>query len=351
MSVDFKKFSTWIKQHFNDVVIKGKEIRINSIFDTTDTNHHLWLSPDGGKKKRNFGVYHCFKTDQKGSLLKFVQIVEGCDSDTAKSRLRGESSIRELEIELAKMLAEDDYVVTPKAKKITMELPPSSYLISSLSSNNWWRKKCEEYFATRKLPIDGYYICTDGDFKARIIIPYYNASGELIYWNGRHLGKSRLRYRGPDRELTGVGKGDVIYFPGKWPPTNEKLYICEGEFNAKSLEIAELNSSAAGGKNMTQEQVEILKDYKDICLCLDRDKAGRAGSKNMSNLISSRSFSSLNCVVPPKEFNDWNELLVKYGKEVLRAYIQKNEKKINFGFLGSNPGSMADLDFMLEDLI
>lgn len=345
MPVDFNKFSTWIKQHFTDVIIKGKEIRINSIFDTSDTNHHLWLSPDGGKKKRKYGVYHCFKTDQKGSLLKFVQIVEGCDFDTAKARLQGQSSIRECEIELQKMLAEDDYIITPK-KKITMELPPSSYLISSLPTNNWWRKKCEEYFATRKIPIDGYYICTDGDFKARIIIPYYNASGELIYWNGRHLGKSRLRYRGPDRETSGVGKGDVIYFPGKWPPVDKKLYICEGEFNAKSLEIAELNSAAAGGKNMTQEQVEILKDYTDICLCLDRDKAGRSGTKNMSALLNARSTPSLNCVVPPKGFNDWNELLVKHGKEVLNVYIQKNEKKINFGLLGN----AVDLDFMLEDL-
>ena len=351
MSVDFKKFSSWIKQHFTDVVIKGKEIRINSIFDTSDTNHHLWLSPDGGKKKRKNGVYHCFKTDQKGSLAKFVQIVEGCDYDTAKSRLRGESSIRECELELQRMLAEDDYVITPKATKKKMEFPPHCHLISNLPSHNWWRKKCEEYFESRKIPSDGYYICVDGEFKARIIIPYYDAAGELIYWNGRHLGKSKLRYRGPDRELTGIGKGDVVYFPGKWTPINEKLYICEGEFNAKSLQIAEFNSAAAGGKNMTQEQAAILKDYKDICLCLDRDKAGRAGSKNMSNLINFWGVPSLNCVVPPKEFNDWNELLVKYGKEVLRAYIQKNEKKINFGFLGNNPGGIADLDFNLEDLM
>lgn len=336
MAVNFNTFVKWIKQNFSsdNYIIKGTEVRLNSIYDT-DTNHHLWCSPSGGKKQYKDGVFHCFKTDKKGSLVRLVMDVENCDYDTAIARLKGESSMRELEAELKKMLEQEDYSFVTKPPVPQLELPPSCYLISDLSCSNWWRKRCEEYLLSRKIPIDGYYICTDGDFKNRIIIPYYDATGKLIYFNGRTLGKSKLRYRGPDKAC-GTGKSDVVYFPGRWPHPGEKVYLCEGEFNSKSLEIAELLSGACGGKNMGTNQILILKDFK-ICICLDRDKAGRVGLTNMTNLINSMGQHEFSYVLPPVGYNDWNEMLVKVGKEVLNIYIRGNEQRLARG-----PGGFAD---------
>ena len=82
----------------------------------------------------------------------------------------------------------------------------------------------------------------DGRYKGRIIIPYYDKIGNLIYFNGRHLGNSKCKYLGPPKDI-GVGKEDVVFMAGKWPETGSIIYLCEGEFNAISLREAELNGA------------------------------------------------------------------------------------------------------------
>ena len=106
MEVDFEKFRKWAEEKFKgDVLVKTDQIRINSIFEKDDSGHHLWCSPSGGKNRRPFGVYHCFKTDEKGSLLKLVKIVEKCDSDEAIAILTGRSTITDLENKIAELLS------------------------------------------------------------------------------------------------------------------------------------------------------------------------------------------------------------------------------------------------------
>ena len=329
MKVDFDKFLKWIENRFDNFSVKGKEIKINSIF-TEDTGMHLWCNPSGGKKNRSMGVYHCFKTDQKGSLVKLVQLVDSCDRQDAIDTLAGRTSIRDLEKKLEKIFGEEE-IVKPVVPKSGLFLPPCCELISSLSG--WWRNKAEEYLTNRKIPIDGLYICTDDKYKGRIIIPYFDNNGKLIYWNARHIGKSKCKYLGPPKEV-GVGKEDVVYMAGMWPEPGELVYLCEGEFNAKSLKIAEFNAAACGGKNMSEKQALLLSDYR-IVLCLDRDKAGTAGSIKMSSVITAittakKTTEKLKYVVPPKGYNDWNEFLIKNNAEMLHYYVLKNQKMLDY---------------------
>jgi hypothetical protein len=346
MAVSFSKFVKWATNRFGEdaVIAKGKEVRINSIFDKGDDGFHLWCSPSGGKKKRKGGVYHCFKTDQKGSLIKLVQIVDICDREDAISILEGRTSIRDLERQLEEMFSVQE--PEPIIIKPDLALPPSCELISDLGTNNWWRKKAEEYLTNRCLLIDGLYICTGDRYKARIIIPYYDRNGKLIYWNGRHIGKSKCKYLGPEKEV-GVGKEDVIFMAGFWPKVGETIYLCEGEFNAMSLKLCELNAAACGGKNMSEKQALMLTDYK-IVLCLDRDKAGKQGTTKMTSMISSvetvKGNEKLNFVIPPAGYNDWNEMLVKLGPAVLYHYIQKNQRPLDYSWPhGTHASYVKDL--------
>jgi len=343
MAINFERFKEWAERKFGEIVVKNKEIRINSVFEPDDDNFHLWCSPSGGKKKRKFGVFHCFKTDKKGSLIKLVQLVEKCDRDTALSILTGQSTISDLERRLEEYFAEQDGVKAEPPKP-DLQLPSGSLLISDLPLNNWWRKKAEEYLQGRHIPIDGYYICTEAPYKARIIIPYYDQTGKLIYWNGRHISdKAKLRYLGPPKEV-GVGKEDVIYMAGPWPPEDSYLYLCEGEFNAKSLFLSELNAAACGGKNIGEKQVTILSKYK-IVLCLDRDKAGKSGTKRMTEIYNSLSLkiatgTNLLYVRPANGFKDWNEMFVSLGPAVLYSYILRSQKPITHN---SPYGTGADI--------
>jgi len=347
MSINFKKFEKWALSRFGEenVLVKGTEIRINSIFEKDDTGHHMWCNPSGGKKKHKFGVFHCFKTDSKGSLVKLVQLVDNCDRDDAVDILNGRTPIKELEKKIEAILKSSDQVGNLKQKEqVNLNLPKECHLISSLEKGNWWRVRAEEYLTKRKIPIEGLYICTGDRYKNRIIIPYYDEKERLIYWNGRALGESKCKYLGPPKEV-GVGKEDVVYMAGKWPKEGETVYICEGEFNAISLLAAELSAVACGGKNMSKTQAIMLSRYK-VVLCLDRDKAGKAGTMKMSSIISSMetaksgSGDKLMFVVPPKGYNDWNEFLIKNNAELLHHYVTRNQKKIDY----SGPsGTVCDM--------
>lgn len=327
MAIDFDRFRHWVEERFPDAVIKGSEIRINSVF-TDDQNYHLWLSPSGGKKKRDNGVFHCFKTDTKGSLVKLVMKVDKIDYDDACTLLKGEANIRELERQVEELLAEHDKPFITIKPKIKISLPDETYPIVGLET--WWGKKAREYLFNRCIPCDGLYICIGGIYKARIIIPYYDRQGDLCYWNGRHFSNSKLKYRGPPKEI-GVGKEDVVFMPN-WPEYGETVHLCEGELNAKSLCLAGFNGAAAGGKNLSEKQAIILQNYK-LVICLDRDKAGEAGSLAMAEKIMSISIrfgkDKLRLVQPPEGFNDWNDMLKKFGANVLGEYIRRSETTLD----------------------
>jgi hypothetical protein len=341
MAINPENFISWAKSRFGEesVLVKGKEVRVNSFFSPDDTGHHLWCSPSGGKKKHKFGVYHCWKTNQKGSLVKLVQEVDSVDRSDAINILDGRKTIGEIEKEIEAMLfvAGDD--IDLPEKKTGLSLPNGCSLISDLGTNNWWRKKSEDYLKNRKIPIDGLYICNEdttmGDrvmrYKGRIVIPYYDRDGNLIYFNGRHLGQSKCKYLGPPKEI-GIGKEDVVFMAGDWLPNGSTLYVCEGEFNAISLKRCELNAAACGGKNMSEKQAMLIGVYK-IVLCLDRDKAGKQGTTKMASILSAlesvQGQDRLNFIFPPSKYNDWNEMLIDNSPAIVYHYIMKNQQSLD----------------------
>lgn len=332
----FENFQKWAYDRFDgDIIVKGNEIVLNSIF-ADDTKHHLWCNPYGGKEGRKNGVFHCFKTDKKGSLPKLIQLVDKCSMDKAISILQGRSSIEDLEAKLFEFFENQDQHQenNPVVEKKQLKLPEGSSLISSLPRNNFWRNLATNYLEKRKLPINGLYICNKEPYKARIIIPYYDKNGDLFYWNGRHVGKSKLRYLGPPKEV-GIGKSDVLFFAGgEWADFGEEIYLCEGEFDALSLFHSGLNGVACGGKNLSDKQINLLKNYK-IVICLDNDKAGHGAMTTMSDLIN-RNIESENLkdrlmfVSPYKEYKDWNEMLIKESPNVLKSYVLASKKNIDF---------------------
>lgn len=333
----FENFQKWAEDRFDgDIIVKGNEIVLNSIF-AEDSKYHLWCNPYGGKDSRKNGVFHCFKTDKKGSLSKLIQIVDKCSKEKAVSILYGRSSIAELEeklFEFFENLDKEQGSVKNNVEKKQLVLPEGSSLISSLPRNNFWRNLATNYLDKRKIPVDGLYICNSAPYKARIILPYYDKNGDLFYWNGRHVGNSKLRYLGPPKEV-GIGKSDVLFFAGgNWAEPGEEIYLCEGEFDALSLFYSGLNGVACGGKNLSEKQINLIKGYK-IIICLDNDKAGSGGMTVMAdslnrNLEAKNLQDRLMFVSPYKAYKDWNEMFIKEGPNVLKSYVLASKKKLDF---------------------
>lgn len=322
MAIDFDLFLNWAESRFDSVVVKGNEIKLNSIF-CEDYKHHLWCNPSGGKNNIPYGVFHCWKTDTKGSLISLVMQVEKCSFEDALEILDSPNhSLDNLEKQVQEIFEtkQQKFVELEKTK---IELPPGTYSFDDLPSSNYCRKNAEDYLKNRKIPSGNLFICVSGQYKNRIIIPYYNKNGDLIYYNGRYVGESKLRYMGPPKEL-GIGKGDVLYVP-KWPENGEKIYLTEGEFDALSLSQCGFYSAAFGGKNLSDAQTNIIRNYKPV-LCLDADKAGAEALLVMGDSLLKKGFGEIYYVRASKEHKDWNSMYQNDGERVVRAYIRQNEK-------------------------
>lgn len=331
MSIDFDKFLNWAESRFDDIVIKGNEILLNSVF-CEDRKHHLWCNPTGGKTNSQYGVYHCWKTDEKGSLIGLVMHVDKCSFEEACEILdSSHGTIADLEKKVQELFDRKNQNESqpPEIKQnLKLEIPINCYLFEDLPSSNRLRNLAEEYLKSRLIESNGLFVCTGGRYKNRIIIPYYDKQGNLIYYNGRYIGDpgSNLRYLGPPKEL-GIGKGDVI-FSQEWPKKGDKIYIAEGEFDAMSLYKCGFHSAALGGKNLTEKQIEMIKDYTPV-LCLDSDDAGTTALSKISTSLFSKGFNKIFYVRPCKEYKDWNGLLVAKGEKILKHYILNQEKQYN----------------------
>lgn len=330
MSIDFDNFLEWAESRFDNVVIKDNEIKINSIF-CEDYKYHLWCNPSGGKNNNPYGVYHCWKTDEKGTLVSLVMKVDKCSFDDALRTLDSYNlQIENLEKKVQDIFNKPKLIskIDVNQDEIKLKLPHGSYFFEDLPSTNKIKKQAEEYLSQRKIKTKNLLVCVTGKYKNRIIIPYYNKNKELIYYNSRSLDDNKIRYLGPPKEI-GIGKGDVLYLPSEWPKNGNKIYLTEGEFDAISLWNCGFDAAAFGGKNLSESQIKLIKDYIPV-LCLDADEAGSKALINMGDLLLRKGFSEIYYVRAPKKHKDWNKMLQEDGEKVLKYYIAINEKKYDY---------------------
>lgn len=319
IEIDFDRFLEWANKHFGteNVIWSGDEIKINSPF-ISDEGNHLWCNPSKN-------AYHCFKSEEVGDLRKLVCEMEGCLYSDVDDIL-GINEIRNLGEKLKEFFATAKKIV--KAAPIGLPMPEGAVKISDCQDARL-KKVAEDYLEGRKIPTDDLYVCVSGKYSNRILIPYYDKEGKLIYYNTRDIsGKSWLRYLGPPKDV-GVGKGDVLWTKS-WPKEGDKIYLCEGEFDAMSLWEAEHNGFACGGKNLSDKQADLLKDY-GIVICFDLDKYGQEALHKIGRFIRRNSgyARKINYVRPANGYKDWNDMLIKVGKGALHLYIKSKEKPIN----------------------
>jgi DNA primase len=349
MSINFEKFVEWCESKFpGDVVTVGDSIiRINTCFQTSsgrrDREHSLHCDTKGGKKQISNGCYHCWSSGKTGTIIGLLMEIEKCSFEEACFILGSENNdIRDLEKEIEKLFIKPpEPVIVEEKKPEFLNLPPFTYPINEIPTSSRYRIEAETYLNKRKLSTDGLLISTNGRYRQRIVIPYYNNDGRLIYYNGRYIGDNDKvpKYLGPQITV-GLGKGDVLFFPsamieeGTWPKEGAKLFLTEGEFDAISIYYAgefKTYSAAFGGKNISDKQLEFLQPYQ-IVLCLDSDSAGKEGIKNMIEKMQARGMK-ISFVRPPQIYKDWNAMLVNVGPKLLIHYLEVSEKPVTDEYL------------------
>lgn len=328
-------FLKWVVGHFgsDNIRIKGNgEILANSPYTPEeDRGRNLWMNPSGGKRKLEGGAFRCWKTDKMGSLVWLVSDLDNIGYEDAEEMLCGITSLRRLEREVEEFFGgvpvSEPYVLDDSHPSI--DLPPHTYLISNLSKNHPYRQKSEEYLEERKIPIEGLHVCIRGDYTNRIVIPYYDRTGGLIYYNARTMSKKEgvIKYMKPEDET--VDQTKILYFRD-WPENGMKVYITEGEFDAMSLNISGMYGVACGGKHLSGEQIESIRRFVPV-IATDNDEGKKRNSGlealiTIGNGLLDNLFKEVYYIRPPKGYKDWNALLQAKGPESLRLYAQKFTK-------------------------
>lgn len=342
MNVDFDNFLSWAKDRFGEENVKirhtnnGDEILTHSFYahrkNIEDWKFNLWMNPSGGKSKHpEKGSFRCWKTDTMGSLVKLVADFDNIPYDDAEELVCGTTSLRNLEKKVHEFFGtkEESFVMPLKSSEF-ISLPDSSFLIDNMNQTHYMRNKAVSYLSKRKIPTKGLYVCVSGDYKNRIIIPYFDSEGVLVWFNSRIMSdnKKAIKYM-KCKATENITQEDVLYMT-KW--TNHgKVYITEGEFDALSLKQAGLIGCAIGGKYLSETQTEMLRPFVPV-LAFDTDNNKFQKNTGLQALISigkqllEKGFPEVHYIRPPKIYKDWNNLLIAKGEKVLRQYIDEYEK-------------------------
>jgi len=139
MAVDYDIFYEWAKDRFGEENIKirhtshGDEICTNSYFALQklgkyDSKHHLWMNPEGGKKKNEGGAYRCWLTDKMGSLVSLVAEYDNIPYEDADELLESSLSLRKLEQKCDEFFGyKAEEVALDAQPKQLIEFPPFTY--------------------------------------------------------------------------------------------------------------------------------------------------------------------------------------------------------------------------------
>ena len=109
----------------------------------------------------------------------------------------------------------------------------------------------------------GIGFCDEGLYTNRVIIPSYDASGELNYFVGRSIYKDGMKYKNPPVSKDMIGFDLFI----NW---DEPIVLCEGVFDAIAIKR---NAIPLFGKTVPKSLMKKIyeKQVKSIYILLDRD--------------------------------------------------------------------------------
>jgi DNA primase len=131
-----------------------------------------------------------------------------------------------------------------------------------------------------------------GDFAYRIIVPSYNAEGQLNYFVARSWTNKKMKYKNPTAQ-----KDEIIFNEGliDW---NKDIFLVEGVFDSFFLE----NPIVMLGKKMSRLLFENLYNRANgnIIVCCDGD-AWEDGLKIYHELNGGRLYNKVKIVKLPRD--------------------------------------------------
>lgn len=201
--------------------------------------------------------WHCWVSNEKGktiySLLKKLKVdkalydeLKNCVDTTYTSLTKKDETSLKLP---------DEFKSLSTLKKSDLNIPQIKHALIYLSSRNINATDIKRY---------NIGVCIDGEYKNRIIVPSYDASGNLNYFVSRSFLKNEyIKYKNPKNSKSIVPFD--LYINWKLP-----IYLVEGVFDAIAVKF---NSIPLLGKTLPEEVKKKILEEKPpaVYIALDTD--------------------------------------------------------------------------------
>lgn len=300
------------------------ELIVPSLFVADDYKRHMSVNLETG-------LWQCFKSGNKGNFIQLYAYLEGITYNKAESNILFEELLKGT---VSKPKKKIETKSKPAMLHNNLGLIPVS--VDSADSLNPLVQKAWVFLYERKLfnlrdDIDfhpTYYVSTGAKslYRGRLIIPFFNDS-QIFYFQARALGDETPKY------LNATGdwpKSSAVLYP--YDTDEDHLVVCEGPFDAISLQLQGVNATCTMGCSISDHQVEMLKYFEgDIIVGYDNDEAGKKGVNRFDYLRRLKRMADLHICHPPSEVKDWNEAHMK-GLD-LKRYVDLRTTRYDYDYL------------------
>lgn len=302
----------FICEHFEHVGTRGNQIvaRCSLCGDSAKS-----------KRKRRFGlkyddkntVFHCYNCGESGSFYKLYAILKKISIEEAFSEC--ESTKNSFDNILKNFLPK-------QTKSVDNTVPNFNYITQDcLTEYNYapgilyeaYVDKLKKFRSDRKISTNiPLFIAYKGRYKGRIIIPVYNASGDMIYFQARRTNDfDQPKYLNPEwtKEIV-IPNFD--FFDSAKP-----VIITEGLLDCFSIGR---QATSCLGKEVDDKFIRRIRTKcKDIIIAMDNDTEGIKATLNVykSNLYNT---DLKYFIMPDKNIKDINEFLVKNSSQNINIY-------------------------------
>jgi hypothetical protein len=342
-----EKLRQWLESRGVDVVQVGDDLAMPSPFKErekrrtegpgyVDTKRRLWVTVvtgDDGKPKVRWQCWWSKSVNGKGlggHSVYAVAMAARCGREEINKLLGLEidEEVEKAEGVLEKALAilwqgEREKIAKEKSIKAENERPgrishelPKNF--EGLFEGSFITKHAESMVLARGIQKEvslAYKLCWDIE-KEAVFIPWLNREGKFQFgqwWDGE-------RYRFPRKDGIHFQKEDGIF--GIHLYNGKRLVLSEGCFTAMSI-----TGMALGGSSLTDEQMATILSLspEHIVLAFDNDNGGYYGSKAIHGVLKSKLPNAhIDITMPPRGFNDWNDVLKKNGiNDTMKEFVER----------------------------
>ena len=294
---------------------------MESLFVNNDWKKHMSVNVDSG-------LWQCFKTGRSGNFVRLYAEAEGVPYFRAQ---------RDLMIKNFEFLGEEVPELDRPENKL--ELDTSKLIPINLGSVDSENKKevdawnflfSRALFSLNEEEQEPFYLCTEGKFADRIIIPF-KADDVVFYFQARALYDQSPKYLNPSTEIA-PKPSDILY---PYDEEEDYLVVCEGPLDALALQRKGINATATIGSSVSPRQAEILSTFRGkIILGYDNDEAGQIGVDKFDRTRKEMRMTGFEVCPPPSGYKDWNEAHI--AGEDMFSWIMDKSQAYDFDYKSSN---------------